>query len=452
VPSAAPRTVGIETAAAVEHKKMIEAFGGEYKAPTAERYLNEILVKLAQASEHPGEAYKVTILNSPVVNAFALPSGNLYVTRGMLALANDTAEVAAVMAHEIAHVTARHALQRAEQEKRAAVISQAASVIQSRQKGEEVEATAKQTIASFSRQQEFEADRIGVNVIARAGYDPYGASRFLASLERSTALRASLLGQPSGGSKPDILATHPATPERTANALKVARQIGAPGIGVSNRAAYLASIDGMMFGDDPGEGSIRGRKFIHPKLGFAFLAPEGFFLENLSQAILGIKSGGNEALRLDNVRLAQTSSLESYLSSGWIDGLMQSSIEAREINGMPAVLATARAGEWNFRLAVIRFDAANVYRLIFAARTLTEDVDKRFIASIGSFQRISPDEAAAIHPLRIQVASAQADDTAENLARKMIVPDRPLEHFLLLNGLEKGGPLQAGERYKLVTE
>ena len=131
---------------------MIALFDGEYRYPAAEAYLNEILVKLANADERASEPYKVTILNSPIVNAFALPPGELYVTRGLLALANDASEVAAVMAHEIAHITAKHAMQREEEEKRAAVISQAASVIQSKQKSQEVEALAQRTIASFSRQ------------------------------------------------------------------------------------------------------------------------------------------------------------------------------------------------------------------------------------------------------------------------------------------------------------
>src|SRR3954453_2375514 len=141
IPQQAPKTLSIDSPASLEAKRLAATFGGEYRAPAAEAYLNAILEKLAQASETPGETvYKVTILNSPVINAFALASGNLFVTRGLLALANDNAEIAAVMAHEIGHVTARHAYARAEREKEAAVVSQAASVIQSRQKGEEVEA------------------------------------------------------------------------------------------------------------------------------------------------------------------------------------------------------------------------------------------------------------------------------------------------------------------------
>ncbi len=447
-----PRPVGAEAKRSAEHARMVALFDGEYRDLPAERYLNEILAKLANAGERGGQPYKVTILNSPIVNAFALPPGDLYVTRGLLALANDAAEVAAVMAHEIAHITARHALRREEEEKRAAVISQAASVLQNKQKSEEVEATARRTIASFSRQQELEADQIGIKVIARAGFDPYGAARFLDALGRSAALRTSLIGQYASASKPDMLATHPSTPERVAAATNAARQIGAPGVGATDRAAYLAAIDGMIFGDAPSEGSIRGRKFLHGRLGFAFLAPEGFVLESSSKALLGVTAGGDEALRLDSVKVAAGTSLRAYMTSGWIDGLDESSIETTEINNAPAVIATARAGEWSFRVAAIRFQPAEVYRLIFATRALTDASEKRFRASIESFHHASDEEIRAVRPWQIAIVVAKPGDTADALAARMAVPDRQLDFFLLLNGLERRGPLQAGERYKIVAE
>lgn len=447
-----PRAAGGGSKPSGEHRRMIALFDGEYKYPSAERYLNDILVKLASADEHGGEPYRVTILNSPIVNAFALPPGNVYVTRGLLALANDTAEVAAVMAHEIAHITANHAVQREEEEKRAAVISQAASVIQNKQKSVEIEAIAQRTIASFSRQQELEADAIGIKVIARAGFDPYGGARFLGALGRSAAMRSSLIGQNASSRKPDMLATHPSTPERVTQAIMAARQIGAPGIGTADRTAYLAAIEGMTFGDDPSEGAIRGRKFVHGRLGFGFLAPDGFVLENASQALLGVKAGGTEALRLDSVTLAPETSLTSYMASGWIDGLVESSIETTEVNSMPAATAIARAGEWSFRLALIRFEPNRVYRLIFASRTLTDAAKDRFRASIDSFHRVSDDEVRAVPPLRIGIVVAKTGESAEAMATRMAVPDRALEYFLLINGLEHGGPLRSTERYKIVIE
>jgi predicted Zn-dependent protease len=448
-PASAPRTVGVDALTTAEHKRLVAQFGGEYRWPAAESYLNEILTRLAAASETPTTPYRVTILNTPVVNAFALPSGNLYISRGLLALANDSSEVAAVMAHEIGHVTARHAAARAEQEKRAAVIAEAASVIQSRQKGEEVESYQRLSFAGFSRLQEIEADKIGVNVIARAGFDPYGASRFLASLGRSTALRAELLGQKSTD-KPDILATHPSTPERIAQATAVARQIGAPGIGKSDRAGYLAAIDGMAFGEDPADGLVRGRRFLHARLRFAFTAPDGFALDNTDHALIGRSPGGREGLRLDSVPASTSPSLESYIGSGWLEGLLPSSVQSGQVNGLPAVFATARAGEWNFRVALIRKDN-DIYRLMFAARALNEDTERRFRQSIDSFHAMTEEEAAKVRPQQLQIVR-DLGQTAEDFARRMATPDRPLDMFLLLNGLAQGEQPQSGVSYKIVIE
>ncbi|PPD41617.1 MAG: Zn-dependent protease [Methylocystis sp.] len=451
-PPTRPAAPKPENRGSVQHKELVAQFGGEYSAPAAEHYLDSILVKLAQASDTPGQtAYKVTILNTPVVNAFALPSGNLYVTRGLLALAGDASEAAAVMAHEIAHVTLRHSALRAEREREAQIISQAASVIQNKQKGEEVRSTQRLSVASFSRQQELDADDTGVRVIARAGFDPYGASRFLTALGRSSELRAALYGKRKDSMGFDIMSTHPSTPERVSRAVAAARQIGAPGIGNRDRAGYLAAINGVAFGDDPMEGYVRGRKFTHPRLRFSLVAPEGFLLENSNEAVFGVRQADNVALRLDSVRNPQFESLEAYVGSGWVDGLLQSSVRKIDVNGMPAVTAVARAGEWNFRLAVIH-NGEYLYRMIFAAKALTDSVEKEFIESIMSFRRITPEEARETHALKISVISAGLGDTAESLAAHMTTPNRPLEYFRLLNGLDDSEQVTAGERYKTVTE
>lgn len=452
LPPAIPKTTGVETAAAREHRRLAAAFGGEYRSPALERLLNDVLIKLAPASDVPGEPYKVTILNTPVVNAFALPSGDLFVTRGLLALANDTSEVAAVMAHEIGHVTARHAAQRSEMERTSALVGRVVSdVLEKPEQSRKVAARYQLSLASFSRQQELEADQIGIRVISRAGYDPYGAVRFLELLGRSTSLRSSMLGQKTKSDQPDINATHPSTPERVAKALAVARQIGAPGIGDAGREPCLRAINGLSFGDDPSEGFIRGRSFIHPRLGFAFVAPDGFVLENSAQAVLGIAAGGSEALRLDSVRVQLTTTLQAYLTSGWIEGIKPSSVQILTINGLPAATAVARGSEWNFRLAAIRF-GTDVYRIIFATRRLTDAQDDNFRTSISTFHRVTAEEIASAKPTHIAIVTAGLGDTAESLAGKMALQDRPVDYFLLLNGLERASDVRQGERYKIVVE
>jgi predicted Zn-dependent protease len=449
-PTAQPPRVDNRTS--IPHDDLVEEFGGEYRAPASEAYLNRILSRLADASDTPGQsAYRVTILNTPVVNAFALPSGNLYVTRGLLALANDASEVAAVMAHEIAHVTSRHRALRDERQREADLIVKAADVIQSRQKGEEIRARQKLSVASFSRQQELEADAMGVRVIAKAGYDPYGASRFLSALGKSTDLRAALYGKKRSSLNYDILSEHPSTPERVSKAIAAARAIGAPGIGDRDRAGYLAAIDGVAFGDDPTTGYVHGARYTNGKLHFSFTAPEGFVLENSAEALFGVRDRENEALHLDweTVRPGQT--LEAYVSSGWVEGLMRSSVRSRQINGLPAVTANARAGDWNFRLAVIQLDG-RFFRLIFAVRSLTDDSERRFDASIGSFHRLSDEEAAALHAPKVAIVAASPTDTIASMSQRMATANPPGEYFRLLNGLDPDAPLIPGEHYKIVTE
>ena len=167
----------------------------------------------------------------------------------------------------------------------------------------------------------------------------------------------------------DFLATHPATPERVKNALANARQFSGPGAGERDRNEYLGDLDGLVYGEDPSEGFVRGRRFLHPKLGFTFLAPPGFSLDNTAQAVLGLK-GGDEAMRLDVVSVPAEQSLPDYLKSGWMEKVDPASVEEFTVNGFPAATATAAGEQWSFRLFAVRF-GSDVYRFIFAAKNRT---------------------------------------------------------------------------------
>ena len=200
-----------------EHQRILAAYGGAYHSPRLEPLLTQTVDKLVAASERPDLKYEITILNSPSVNAFALPTGQLYITRGLLALANDNSELASVLSHEMAHVVARHAAIREDQARQAALVNRVANdLLSDPQLGALALAKSKITLASFSRAQEFEADGIGVGISARAGYDPYGAQRFLTSLGMNSALRAQSANIDPRA--PDFLSSHPATPERVNNA------------------------------------------------------------------------------------------------------------------------------------------------------------------------------------------------------------------------------------------
>src|SRR3569832_1173427 len=177
---------GAGEAAQRAHARILASYGGQYDDARVQALVEKTIGRLVAASERPDLTYMVLILNSPAINAFALPNGQLYVTRGLIALANDEAELASVLAHEMGHVIARHAAIREEQAKQAAVVAHVVSdVLSDPNAGALALAKSKLTMASFSRAQEFEADAIGVGSSARAGFDPYGASRILAAMPRN---------------------------------------------------------------------------------------------------------------------------------------------------------------------------------------------------------------------------------------------------------------------------
>jgi predicted Zn-dependent protease len=435
-----------------EHQRILAAYNGAYEDAKLEALLNATVAKLVAASERPEVHYRVTILNSASVNAFALPSGQLYVTRGLIALANDTSELASVLSHEMSHVIARHAAIREDQARQVALVSRVVQdVLSDPETGALALAKSKIALASFSRAQEFEADGIGVGIAARAGYDPYGAARFLTSMGRNAELKSGAGQTHIDPRAPDFLSSHPATPERIKNAQASARQFNAPGAGERDKTAYLAGIERMVYGEDPSEGFVRGRRFLHPRLGFTFLAPEGFTLDNTAQAVLGVKESGNQALRLDVVRVPAEQTLAEYLTSGWIENIDPKSVEEVVINGLPAATATAKGDQWVFRLYAVRF-GTDVYRFIFAAKRMTAEVDHAFRESVGTFRRMTLAESQAAKPLHIKVVTVAPGETIERLASRMAIADRAVERLRVLNGLGPNDRLSPGDQVKIVVE
>jgi predicted Zn-dependent protease len=435
-----------------EHQRILAAYNGAYDDPKLEGLLNHTVEKLVAASERPDVHYRVTILNSAAVNAFALPTGQLYVTRGLIALANDTSELASVLSHEMSHVIARHAAIREDQARQVALVSRVVQdVLSDPETGALALAKSKIALASFSRAQEFEADGIGVGIAARAGYDPYGAVRFLTSMGRNAELKTSPGQSHIDPRAPDFLSSHPATPERVKNAQANARQFTAPGAGERDKQSYLAGVDGMVYGEDPSEGFVRGRRFLHPKLGFTFVAPEGFSLDNTAQAVLGVKDGGGQALRMDVVRVPAEQTLADYLNSGWIENIDGKTVEEVIINGLPAATATAKGDQWVFRLYAVRF-GSDVYRFIFATKRMAPEVDRAFRESVATFRRMTLAESQAAKPLHIKVATVERGDTVEKIAGLMATPDRPIERFRVLNGLGPNDRINPGDLVKVVVE
>ena len=454
-PAAAPvikpnRAVVQTPASEREHERILASYGGAYDDPHLESLISKTVERLVAASDRPDQAYKVTILNSGAVNAFALPTGQLYVTRGLIALANDTSELSSVLSHEMAHVIAKHAAIREDQARQAAIVTR---VVTDMSSDPDLTALAlaktKLTMASFSRTQEFEADGIGVGISAKAHFDPYGAARFLTSMERNAELKAGRAAIDPRAQ--DFLSSHPATPERVENAQKIAKQYSAPDSNERDREAYLGAIDNIVYGEDPSEGFVRGRRFLHPKLGFTFQAPDNFTLDNTAQAVIGVRDGGTQAMRFDVVRVPAEQSLGDYLNSGWMDGVDKASTEDLTINGFPAASANASGDQWSFKVYALRF-GTDVYRFIFATKQKSTESERNARETVNSFRRLTLDEIQSARPLRIKVITVQPGDTVESLAHRMAGVDHPAERFRVLNGLDAHAQVKVRDRVKIVVD
>ena len=431
-----------------QHPRILATYGGEYSDPKLERMVAKVVGNLTGVSDNPNQTYRITILNSPNVNAFALPGGYLYITRGLLALANDSAEIAAVIAHEMGHVTANHGVQRQQREADEVLAARVVSdVLEGDAAAKAALLRGKLSLAQFSRNQELEADAIGIRASGRAGYDPFAAARFLQSMASYADFR-SVSGATDASL--DFLASHPAAPQRIELALGHARAFGAPGVGTRDRDWLLAGIDGMMFGDTPQEGFVRGRTFLHPGLGVTFTVPEGFIIDNSAAAVTAA-GPGDVAVRFEGVKVAQSMPLEEYLRSGWIAGLDPSSISGATIAGNEAATAKARADGWQFDITVVRA-SGQVYRLLTAAPLTSTALESVAKSVSSSFRVLSASERAALKPLRIRVRTVRSGETVQSLANLMQGVDRKVELFRLINALPAGASVSAGDKVKIITD
>nr|WP_246273074.1 M48 family metalloprotease [Oricola thermophila] len=454
-PSASPviaenvRSGRLARVGAAQHPKILATYGGEYSNPKVERMVAGVVGKLVTVSDNPSQVYQITILDSPNVNAFALPGGYLYITRGLLALANDTAELAAVIAHEMAHVTANHGILRQQKEAEVELASRIVSdVLSDKDAGRRALVRGKLRLAQFSRNQELQADAIGIAAIGEAGFDPYAAAAFQETMAAYMDFR-NAAGDID--TSLDFLSTHPSTPQRIQLAVGHARKFGEPGKGERDREGYLAGIDGMLFGDSAEEGYVRGQRYAHPGLGITLEFPDGFEIDNRAEAVLGARDTDSAAIRFDGVDVPPGRSLSDYVASGWVEGLDTRSIRAFTVNGMAAVSARATADEWDFDITVIRA-GKSVYRILTALPRGAPGLEALAASVRNSFRYLSESERRALKPLKIRIVKAQPGESARTMAARMQGVSRPLELFLILNGMKPGQAIEPGRSYKVVTE
>lgn len=439
-----------------EHPKILQTFGGAYEEGGIGVYVEQIGQTLVQGTERPDVRYRFTVLDSPVVNAFAIPGGYVYVTRGLLALANNEAEVAGVLGHEIGHITARHSAERYSQ---AVLVGLMGTVVTQSlasdipRIGDITSVGSELFLKSYSRGQELQADTLGIRYLARHGYDPFAVPRFLESLDMDDRLEARL-GKGNSGNV-DFFSTHPRTEDRVVKAAREAGAYASTGQEKTNHDLYLKKIDEMVYGSSPDEGYVRGNLFLHPKMGFMFETPKGFHVENRSKEVMARNDDG-VTIVFDAVKAGNIADPEVFLTGVWAPNVGLSNVERISVNGRAAATATlvqnSRSGPVDIRLVAIQWPGNYYYRFVFVTPArLTRAYVEPLRATTHSLRQMTPDEARKYPPLRIRIVEVRPGDTIASLSARMSFDDLREERFRTLNRLGPAAALKAGDLVKIVT-
>jgi len=433
---------------AQEHSKIEAQFGKFMTGPIA-NYVNQIGQKVAANTERNDVQYRFYVIDSPMVNAFALPGGYIYVTRGLMTLSNSEAELAAVIGHEIGHVTARHAAERMSQ---GTILGLGAAVLGAAS-GNQAIAQAAGTganlyLSSYSRGQEHESDELGVRYLSRAGYNPNAMAEFLRSLEAQSNLDAKQAGKSGTGF--NYFSTHPLTAERVQKASAEARAF--PTNATENRAAYLTKINGMTYGDSADQGFARGTRFYHPQIGFTFDVPDGSKITNGTRQVVSQHPNGTVII-FDAAKSTQDP--VTYIRQSWLKGEAASKVESINVNGMRAATASfsgnVQGRAVTVRLVAMEWKPGEFFRFQMA---IPKGVNASFMNELKettySFRRMTQAEKNSVKPKKLIVLEARAGTTVQSMAARMAVDSDREEYFRVLNGMSPNEPVIAGQPYKIV--
>jgi predicted Zn-dependent protease len=447
--------------AAQQHQSVLEEFGGEAD-PKLTAYVAAVGRRIAGQTNvaNAADSYRITVLNSSVRNAFAVPGGYVYVTRDLVALMNNEDELAFVIGHEMGHVAARHGQKRQTGNTLGTLGAVLAQVLTgSDLVGQVASQVSQGLVLGYSRSQENEADVLGVRYIAAAGFDPFAAPRILSALGAAEGLEATVTGRKQSQA-PSWTRTHPLSQDRVRRTSALAAQARPAGptpatLSTPGRDRFLAAIDGMTFGDDPKQGIVDGREFRHPALRFKFIAPQGYTIDNSASAV-SISGNGGQA-QFGTGRLS--GGLDTYVGdvfrglAGESNQIRLPTVQSTTINGMPAAHASTRAstngGQVDVSVIAYRWAADTAYH--FVTIVPAGGGLGPFREMIDSLAPMSASEAAAVHGRVIRVVTVGRADSTHSLAARMAFPDHQLERFLVLNGFDADSALVPGQKVKLIV-
>lgn len=426
---------------------------GVYDDPALQRYVEDLGRRMAAISHRPQLPWAFTVVDSPAINAFAAPGGYIFITRGILAYMGDEAELAGVIGHEIGHVTARHA---AQQYTRATggtigLIALGIFVPGARPFGDLASTGLGLLFLKYGRDDELQSDRLGAEYAAAAGWDPHGVPRFLQTLSRISEL--------SERGVPNWLSTHPEPGSRVELARPIAEKIAAGRTLAHNREAYERRVDGLVVGDNPKDGIVRGRAFLHPVLRFALEFPAGWEVQNSPEQVVAREPGQPHVMLLQIVRQPRGRDIrEMALAHMTSNGFRHQDGERTRINGLDAYVGFYRGavrdlGRVHLRAGHIQMPDRTVYVVAgFAPERQYERIDRDVTASIRSFRELTREQAAAIRPNRLAFYTVREGDTWQAIAQRASRGIVAATTLAIMNGHAVNEQPRPGARVRIVVE
>jgi predicted Zn-dependent protease len=442
-----------EISIAQEADPQIKAEMGVYNDPALQQYVSEIGMRLAKISERPNLPWRFTVVDVPAVNAFAVPGGYIYITRGILPFLDTEAELAGVLGHEIGHVTARHSAQQYTRQisGQVGLVALGIFVPAARPFGELTGQALGVLFLRYGRDDELQADGLGARYESTLGWDPAGVPAFLSTLGR--------LDEAAGDRRgvPNWLSTHPEPLARVKDIQPVVEQLKAGGGNfATNRDALWQHIDGVLYGDNPEQGLARGSAFLHPVLRFRIDFPDKWDIANSPRQVVAKAPGADVFMLLQGVERPQGRNIQEIALNDMNNAGFRAGDGSRTtINGLEAFVGVYQGqiegmGAVAMRAAHI-MHGGEVYIVAgIVAPNAFQQADAAFSSSIRSFRPLSAAEAEGIRPDRVDVYVVRSGDTWQSIAERSggaITPGT----LAVMNNAAPGSQPQVGARIKIVV-
>ncbi len=432
------------------HPEVLAEYG-EVDDPALQSYIDGVGQTMARQSERPDLPWHFTVVDTPVVNAFALPGGYIYITREILSYMNNEAELAGVLGHEIGHVTARHSVSQVSKAQLVGLGLGLGGVFSNtfRNLSDFAELGAGLLFLKYGRDAERQADQLGVRYMFEQGWDPRQVSRFFEVFQT--------MREKSGESLPNWLSSHPAPPDRVEATLAQAEQLmaGRDGQVKVNRDDFLRRLDNLVFGDNPREGFTEEGRFLHPDLRFQLAYPNGWQVQNTKSSVVFEQPGGEAAIQLtlgppDTSPESRARAIAERQGVEWVGG------GGLSINGNPAyrayyrLLDAASGAELNAVAAFVSY-RGNLYELVGMSPPQSfRQHAPAMESAIGSFAELRDSRALAVQPDRLRVQQIQRGGTLRDLARQYPNPRVGVDELATLNRIGPDEPLERGRLVKVV--